>query len=276
MLTRIKHNIAAFTKLLKLSSGCALVELAHYPLKLVPRTMAVPILSGELRGKRWIVGSAIHQCWLGLYEYEKQQLIARQVRPGTIFYDVGANVGFYSLQASELVGSGRVFAFEPAPRNLSYLEKHLELNHAANVEVLAIAISDQNGTSSFETEESGFMVHLSGEGSIAVPTATLDSLVEEGIVLPPDCVKMDIEGAELLALRGGSRTFQRFRPTILLATHSRKLKEECCQLLESWGYEWRGIQGEYGGELGEFVAEFREQKNIGDGVGGRDANISPS
>jgi FkbM family methyltransferase len=252
----------------------ALGKIARLPLSLVPRGAVVRILRGTLRGKRWIVGSAIHRCWLGFYEYEKQQLISREVRPNSVFWDIGANVGFYSLLASKLVGSGKVFSFEPALRNLSYLRKHLALNRVTNVEVLAMAISDRNGTSSFEIEETGFMGHLSGEGEITVPTATLDSLVEEGKVLPPDYVKIDIEGAELLALRGGSRTFQRSRPLIFLATHSRNLKDECCLLLESWGYEWRSFQDKSGSRLGELVAKFHEKKNTSDVAGGRGADIS--
>jgi Methyltransferase FkbM domain len=66
---------------------------------------------------------------------------------------------------------------------------------------------------------------LAGEGKITVPVATLDSLVEEGKVLPPDYVKMDIEGAELLALRGAARTFQRFHPVLFLASTARTWRE---------------------------------------------------
>jgi FkbM family methyltransferase len=218
--------------------------------------MSVRVLMGNLRGKRWIVGSAIHRCWLGFYEYEKQKLISREVRPGSVFWDVGANVGFYSLLASKLVGSGKVFAFEPAPRNLSYLRKHLTLNRVRNVEVLAIAVCDKNGSSRFETEESGLMGHLSGEGGITVPTATLDSLVDDGAVLPPDYVKMDIEGAELLALHGASRTFQRFRPVLFLATHGREVETECRRLLELWGYDCRNMRSKSNSDRGEIIAKF--------------------
>jgi FkbM family methyltransferase len=217
--------------------------------------MVVPILWGGLRGRRWIVGSAIHRCWLGFYEFEKQKWIAREVRPSRIFWDVGANVGFYSLLASKLVGTGKVFAFEPAPRNLSYLRKHLELNRVSNVEVLATAVSDRNGASSFEIEETGFMGHLSREGTITVPTATLDSMVEEGRILPPDYVKMDIEGGEFLALRGSAHTFHRFRPILFLATHGREVQSECCKLLESWGYTWQLFKKSSAHERAELVAK---------------------
>jgi len=241
-----------------LSSEGTLGKLARFPLKLVPREMAVPIPLGRLCGKRWIVGSAIHRCWLGLYEHEKQQVIAREVRPDSVFYDVGANVGFYSLLASSLVGKGKVFAFEPVPRNLDYLRRHLALNRVTNIEVLTLAVSDKVGTAPFQAEPTGSMGHLSIDGDVTVSTATLDSLVQERRILPPNYIKMDIEGAELLALRGARETFERYRPVIFLATHGREVHQECCQLLESWGYECKVFQeGGHLGDLGEVIAKFR-------------------
>src|SRR5256885_2015501 len=109
-------------------------KICRYPLRIIPRTMTVPILQGPLKGKKWIVGSQRHAFWVGSYEPHMQHLIAREVKPGQIFYDVGANVGFYTLLASVLVGPGRVFAFEPLPANIGYLRQHLALNAAQNVE----------------------------------------------------------------------------------------------------------------------------------------------
>ncbi len=239
-------------------------RMAGRPLSLVPRDAVVPILRGKLRGRRWIVGSSLHRCWIGFYEYEKQKIISREVRTDNVFWDIGANVGFYSLLASKLVGSGKVFAFEPVPRNLEYLRKHIVLNRVTNVEVLPIAVSDKNGSANFQVEQTGLMGHLSWEGGIKVSTATLDSLLEEGKILPPDYVKMDIEGAELRALRGAARTFQRFHPVLFLATHGRETETECCKLLESWGYECRNLERKPDGDLGEFVAKFHsEPRNEG-------------
>lgn len=232
-------------------------KIARLPLRLVPRDMVVPILHGALRGKRWIPGSGIHRCWLGFYEPKKQRLISRVVRLGSVFWDVGAHVGLYSLLASKLVGPGMVFAFEPAPRNLSYLRRHLALNRVENVEVLALAVSDRNGRARFQVEASGFVGHLSDQAGITVSTATLDHLVDEGRVLPPDCVKMDIEGAELLALRGAAQTFQRFHPVLFLATHGRDTEAQCCKLLESWDYDCKNVDRSAEGDLAEFLAKFR-------------------
>jgi FkbM family methyltransferase len=238
----------------RLSSESTLGKIARLPLALLPGELILPILQGPLRGKQWISGSATHGCWLGSYECEKQQAIAREVWPGAVFYDVGANVGFYSLLSSLLVGRGKVFAFEPAPRNLPYLRSHLELNRAGNVEVLPLAISDTIGEAQFQIEPSGLMGHLARGGNATVSTATLDSLVESGRIAPPNFVKMDIEGAELLALRGASRIFERCRPVLFLATHGHDVERECRVLLASWGYEVQEI-GQTTSDRNELLAK---------------------
>ena len=147
-----------------LSSGAFLARLLRFPLKLVPVSTPVPILSGRLRGLKWLPGSAIHRCWMGWYERDKQNLIATEVRQGSVFYDVGANVGFYSLLASKLVNAGRVISFEPSPRNISYLKKHIELNRLRNVTLLETAVGDKDGVMKFQTESTGFAGRLSDQG----------------------------------------------------------------------------------------------------------------
>ena len=89
-------------------------KLLRAPLRLIPRSMVVPILQGALRGKKWTVGSSTHGCWLGSFEYEKQKALQCAIKTGQVVYDIGANVGFYSLFASVLVGeAGHVYSFEP-------------------------------------------------------------------------------------------------------------------------------------------------------------------
>jgi hypothetical protein len=86
-------------------------------LKLVPQSSVARLLQGRLRGARWIVGPGTHGCCLGTYELPKQREFDKAVREGHVVYDVGANVGFYSLLAACCVGeNGKVHAFEPLPR----------------------------------------------------------------------------------------------------------------------------------------------------------------
>jgi len=241
-----------------LSSRKFLGRLLRYPLRFIPSSTAIPILSGRLRGMWWIPGSAIHRCWMGFYELQKQQLISKEVQGGTVFYDVGANVGFYSLLASILVGPGEVFAFEPVPKNVAYLKKHLELNRVKNVKVFEVAVSDNAGTMRFQTEPTGFKGHLSSEG-IPVSVTTLDTLVVDKEILPPKYIKMDIEGAELLALRGAETTIREFHPTIFLATHGHNVGRLCRELLESWGYMCQDLGPDRSDGFGEILARFSHQ-----------------
>ena len=83
-------------------------------LRWIPDDRVMKVMQGPLRGMRWIAGASTHGCWLGSYELEKQRLIAERVSPGSVFFDVGANVGFYTLLGSSEVGAaGRVISFEP-------------------------------------------------------------------------------------------------------------------------------------------------------------------
>jgi FkbM family methyltransferase len=234
-----------------LSSTSLAGKLVRYPLKMLPRAMVVPILQGPLKGKKWIVGSQRHAFWLGSYEPHVQKLIAREVERSGVFYDVGANVGFYSLLASTLIEDGQVFAFEPLPANVRYLRRHLELNSIRNVQVSEMAISDQVGTAFFQEEESGAMGRLETGGNYQVATTTLDSLIFEQQMAPPSYIKMDIEGGELRALLGARSCFEKYKPKLILATHGKEVHEECCRLLRSWYFEVRliGTSGEDRAEI---------------------------
>ena len=83
-----------------ISSNSLLGAALRYPLRWIPDDLVVPVLQGPLRGKKWIVGSSSHGCWLGGYEYEKQRRFAQAINPGGVVYDIGAHVGFYMLLAS--------------------------------------------------------------------------------------------------------------------------------------------------------------------------------
>src|SRR5260370_39236630 len=78
--------------------------------------------------------------------------MAGELKPGSVFYDVGANVGLYTLLAATLVAPGRVYAIEPLAANVGYLRKHLALNGIQNAEVLEMAASWQVGNALFPAE----------------------------------------------------------------------------------------------------------------------------
>jgi FkbM family methyltransferase len=222
-----------------LSLQTLLGKILRLPLSLIPPQTEVRVLRGPLRGKKWIVGAATHAFWAGTYEPERLRAFARAVPLGASVYDIGANVGVYSLLASARTGpGGKVYAFEPAQRNLQYLHRHIELNHAHNCMILETAVSNKDGTCRFSAAPWDFsMGHLAQGGELLVPSVTLDTCVYgERAMPPPDVLKIDVEGAELEVLEGATRAITEFHPTIFLEVHGTQLHANCRDFLAAKGY----------------------------------------
>jgi len=172
-------------------------------LRLIPDGGVVRVVQGPLRGKRWIAGSSNHGCWLGSYEAAKQRKAVELVRPGMVCWDVGANVGFYTLLFAELVGpQGKVFAFEPLGRNVDLLRRHVEINGYRNVRIFPCALADFDGEVSFDPGPNPSIGRIAPSGPLRVPCARADTLLATGEVEAPDVIKIDVEGAEAAVLRG--------------------------------------------------------------------------
>lgn len=212
--------------------------------------LAYPVISGPLRGARFILGAAAGEgggasVYVNGIEREQTQALLGILRPGQVFFDVGANVGYYTLLASRRVGpSGRVLAFEPAARNISYLHRHVALNGAENVSILAMACSDRSAVQSFAAGANNATGRLiedhpgrPADGrSECVTTVAIDEIVRQsGLV--PDVVKIDVEGAEELVLKGATKTLASARPVVFLSVHSAALQSACTTHLRGLGYK---------------------------------------
>ena len=198
---------------------------------------------GPLRGCRWIAGSSVHSCWIGLYEWEKARLLARTLKPGMVFFDVGANVGYFTLLASRLVGpTGRIFAFEPLRRNLTYLRRHIAMHNLENVTVVEVAVSDSEGFATFDPGSNASSGRLSQQGSVHVQTVSLDKEISAGRLPVPDILKIDVEGAEVQVLDGLKKTLETARPKVCLDIHSFlgpsfvHLDRDCKDIMAEHGY----------------------------------------
>lgn len=150
---------------------------------------------------------------------EEYAALKSSVRSGATVLDVGANVGAYTLLFARWTGqAGRVFAFEPASASRAGLTRHLEINALADrVTVQDEAIGDRTGTATFRdagTHGDNRLVASGGDQSVTVPLTTIDAFCEAH-GLTPDVIKIDIEGAELAALRGARRTIARTAPLAL-------------------------------------------------------------
>ena len=135
-------------------------------------------------------------------------------RPGMVVFDVGANVGSYSMLLGQWSGPrGSVYAFEPVPAIFAGLVRHVALNHLQDiVHPVAAAVSDRDGTARFTVSATAGESRLAGpsderrEGGVTV--VSIDGFcAREG--LEPDFIKIDVEGWELAALRGARDTIAR-------------------------------------------------------------------
>ena len=159
---------------------------------------------------------------------------------GDTVLDIGANLGAYTLRYSRLVGPrGKVHAFEPEPLTFRLLSFNIAFNHAGNATAFQEAVGDWNGTADFfisPTVTNHSMVDRDPRARrIQVPLTTIDTFQEEHV--PPDLVKIDVEGFEMNVLKGAAGTLTSRRPRLQVEVHHPH-SDGCdvCSYLDGFGY----------------------------------------
>jgi FkbM family methyltransferase len=212
----------------------------------------------------------------GGYEVNEINFARRTIRPGQTVLDIGANVGVFTVTMAGLVGpTGKVYAFEPLEKLASLLERSIKENTFGDRVVLErAAVSDTAGraqlVSAAKTINEGGAYLRAGESEVPrghnltdVPLLTLDSY---SLRRPVHFIKIDIEGAEPLALRGAKRLLQEDRPVILSELHPTQLMRvsgctptEFVTEIESYGYKCWLLKGE---KLVDFTVSGDEVNSI--------------
>jgi FkbM family methyltransferase len=208
--------------------------------------------SGPGQGLRFYAGRDTSRFGAGEYEQPVQDALASLVKPADVCYDIGANLGFFSLLFARFTGpAGLVYAFEPVPVNVSAIRRNAKLNGFDNLEVMEIALSSNDGRVELLVAK-----HVGGAvlGSVGVPppdlkgrrwvtTSSVDSLIERRKVRAPDVIKIDVEGAELDVLRGMERLLSERSPRLIIEVDDadRRVCEEkqaaCMAFLEARAFE---------------------------------------
>ena len=163
----------------------------------------------------------------GVYEPASTLVLRRLVLRGSTFIDVGAHVGLYTLVASRWVGeNGHVYSFEPSSREITALNRNIELNGLANVTVTKAALHERGGTAVLHVADS----HHGGQNTLAdsfaygsvrqateesVTLIALDELWRRGEIRRPGVIKIDAEGSELHVLRGAAALLREARPAVV-------------------------------------------------------------
>ncbi len=144
------------------------------------------IKRGPLAGKNWLAHKE-HPFWmsLGLFEQETADWLKSCLHPGMIFFDIGANAGYFTLMASDIVGGeGRCVAFEPVPLNCKVLARNLEINKIDNVQIEQFAISNCSGEVMFTIEKNNVTSHMKDINIEHAVSNPKDDIKVSCIVLP--------------------------------------------------------------------------------------------
>jgi FkbM family methyltransferase len=184
------------------------------------------------------------------YEQVETNFVAQKLTSGAVFVDIGANIGFYSIQASKVVGpSGVVVAIEPEPYNLSLLKHNLHVNRpVSQIKILNIALGEHDGVAHLFKNASNFGDHrmyntgADGRQSTAVSVRPFDDVSAELGLTRIDLIKMDVQGFECHVLRGMKRTLEVLRPSMILEFWPYGLQkadtspEELLEIFAGFGY----------------------------------------
>ncbi len=202
------------------------------------------VREGVGKGLRIDVGSSAAAYVLGAFKPDLQKFMELNLRRGSVFYDVGANVGFFSLLAARLAGpEAKVLSFEPIKENVSKLSENVRRNQFDNVRIFPIALGAANGERTFQLSESPTWGKFKGVAQevpnkyvrdITVQVRRLDDLVSAENLPPPEFIKIDVEGAELEVIEGARDTLVRYGPTLMIELHG--TNEALVSLLGEVGY----------------------------------------
>ena len=165
----------------------------------------------------------------GSYSGDQLTLLERVLEASSVFVDVGANQGEFTIAAAIIAGQGEIIAIEPVDEFRGRLLENIRLNGLSNVRVAPIALGDEEGSLPIFDSETLFPDGTMHDGLTTlfaspsrsrcrgiVPVRTLDAVLEELAVARVDVIKLDIEGAEWMALRGAAKTLSKYRPMLIL------------------------------------------------------------
>jgi len=206
------HNLIA-----RAAAGSDLVRRAVAHAQGDLRHADVTIAHGVAAGLR--INSAETVCGYarGIAEPAVQETFAELLAPGMTMYDVGANIGFFTLIAAHCVGpDGRVIAIEPLPGHVRWLRHNAALNGLQQVEIIQAAAGATSGRTAFASRDAPVWGQVSATGELEVELIALDDRIESGALPVPDVVKLDVEGGEVDALAGLEQTLARHRPTLIV------------------------------------------------------------
>jgi len=166
------------------------------------------------------------------HERYEARLIRGALSPGENFWDIGANIGYFTLlAAAALNNTGRIVAFEPGQTAFQRLQENIGLNNFRNITAVNLAASNSAGEARLylatEIADTGANLYQRGEDRTQceiIQTIPLDIFLNQEQLPPPQFIKIDVEGAELAVLQGATNILSEFSPLLLLEMEEKTLR----------------------------------------------------
>jgi FkbM family methyltransferase len=168
------------------------------------------------------------------YEEDNFKFLFDKVKPGDVVLDFGGHIGLFAVIASQATGpTGKVYSFEPSPSTNQLLQKSVAINNADGIiKTFQKAVGGSVGKTTFfvsdgQADNANSLVNYKEDRpfhGIDIEVTTIDAFVKEQQLTKVNFVKIDVEGAEYDALQGGVETFNKFKPTCILAIHPEPIK----------------------------------------------------
>lgn len=217
--------------------------------------------------------------WRGSYSSDELHALGNLLSQDSVFLDIGANLGVFTLFAAKRTPLGQVWAFEPVTAVFNKLSANVQLNKFSRVHLIKSALSDTEQQrdihiptlpfkdGSFNEGISSFFRNLDQGRQESVRVTTLDRFVEQEGLQRIDIMKIDVEGSELSALCGAKQTLSRFHPKIIVEINAETSSmagyesREILNYLQQFGYTFQSIR--HGGKLSPIdTSTLSEFQNI--------------
>ncbi len=189
------------------------------------------------------------------FEYKTVRIYKELVKNANVIFDIGSNIGYYSLVGGALNPKAKIYAFEPMPAAYKFLNINIENNKFSNIKAEKIALSNVKGKTKFYAVKSRKFMnledHLNGDGTInkdnnisnfgeefEVNTETLDNYVSSNQINSIDIIKIDTEASEHLVFAGGINVLQNFRPIIFCEVIPNKIETQINEIFAPLNYSF--------------------------------------
>ncbi|OGL46381.1 MAG: hypothetical protein A2161_03000 [Candidatus Schekmanbacteria bacterium RBG_13_48_7] len=177
------------------------------------------------------------------YGQELAGIMFKYLKPDSVFVDIGAHVGYFSVLAAQIAINGEIICFEPLPQNYTKLVQNININRLKNASINQLGLSNQSGTFTLHVDPYNDGGHSFDDNwcfyshPLPVNVVTFDEWTEKNKINRIDFIKIDVEGHELNVIQGMVESLKKFKPGIIFCEANEISELPIINLLESHGYK---------------------------------------